>query len=386
MTQEGLEWKVLAVDDDAQKLDELERVLSTRMGDDVFVFTKVTVFDEGIKLIENNRFDLVFLDVHEASGDPNPSDNPAAEDQRGEEILRHIRSVRFLPVIFYTGYPVKVEHLRSMVVKVVDKGATTDEIRAAVTQVMDTRLPQLLRYIEEQSRAYVWESLDGLLESHEGEINAPDVSLLLARRLAASLSQNIVKEMIGEDVSRINPLEMYQYPPSESSCNPADIYRNNDEGSLWMVLTPACDFDQNKADNVLLAKVVPLVEHHVYSKWKEEASKFEAIPEGGQGKEKAKEAMNSARGKVISLVKGKLGERYRFLPGTFFLPDCVVDFQELVNYPKDSAKDFKVVCSLDNPYREEMLHFFSKYYGRIGTPDYDYNPVWQKIEGNFNPN
>ncbi len=386
MTQGGFEWKVLAVDDDAEKLDELERVLSTRMGDDSFVFTKVTMFDEGVKLIENNRFDLVFLDVHEASGDPNPSDNPTAEDQRGEEILHHIRSVRFLPVIFYTGYPTKVEHLRSMVVKVVAKGSTTDEIRAAVNQVLDTKLPQLLRYVEEQSRSYIWESLDHLLKSHGNEIDVSDISLLLARRLAASLSQNIVKEMVGMEVSKINPLEIYQYPPSEESCNPADIYRREKDGSLWMVFTPACDFEQNKADNVLLAKVIPLVEHPVYAKWKQTAAAYHAIPDTDANKKNAKTEMKDARGDVRSLVKGRLKERYKFLPGTFFLPDCVVDFQDLVNFPRGAANEFQVVCSLDNPYREEMLHFFSKYYGRIGTPDYDNNPVWEKIEGDFNPN
>ncbi len=382
MTEKVVEWRVLAVDDDPSKLYELERVLSKRMGGNTFNFTKVTSFDEGITFINDKRFDLVFLDVHEGSSDPDPSEHPKIEDQKGEKLLHHLQSVRFLPVIFYTGYSSKVTHLESMVVRVVEKGATPNEIRTAVNEVLSTKLPQLLRYIEEQSRSYIWESLDSLIRTHADDINTPDISLLLARRLAGSLSQNVVKDMLGMDINRINPLEMYQYPPLEKSCNPADIYKNISDESLWMVFTPACDFEQNKADNVLLAKVIPLVQHPVYSQWMEKASASESIQDDG----KSKKEINDAKGKVKSLVKGKLGERYRFLPGTFFLPDCVVDFQDLINFPKKAEKEFEVVCSLDNPYREEMLHFFSKYYGRIGTPDYDSDPIWEKIESDFKPN
>lgn len=385
MTEEAVTWRVLAVDDDPQKLDELDRILSSRMGDNCFDFTKTTSFKEGISFINDNRFDLVFLDVHEDAGDPDPEAQLRQEDQQGEELLHHLQSKRFLPVIFYTGYPTKVAHLQSMVVKVVEKGSSPSEIRTVVNQILDTKLPHLLRYVEEQSRSYIWEALSDLISEHSDEINAADISLLLARKLAASLSQHVVKAMLEMDGGKINPLEMYQYPPSSESCNPADIYRRKNDNSFWMVFTPACDFEQNKADNVLLAKVVPLVEHPAYTEWQIKALAFVGIQEEGDKKKSAKREMNDAKGNVKSLVKGRLGERYRFLPGTFFLPDCVVDFQELVNFPRESAGDFEVVCSLDNPYREEMLHFFSKYYGRIGTPDYDTEPVWEKIEQGFDP-
>ncbi|MCW9027068.1 MAG: response regulator [Thiovulaceae bacterium] len=384
MSQEGGQWRVLAVDDDPEKLDELERIFGRGMGDNQFLFTKATSFDEGVELVDTNRFDFVFLDVHEDSGDPDPGVEPRAEDQRGEGLLRHLQSIRFLPVVFYTGYPEKVRHLESLVVRVVEKGVPVGEIREAVQKLLDTKLPQLLRYLEEQSRSYMWESLEGLLTNHQEDIDESEVSLILARRLAASLSQNVVKDLLGMDANQIRPLEMYQYPPIEQSCNPADIYKRKDDGSLWMVFTPACDFEQNKAENVLLASVIPLVDHPLYQVWQEKAAAYEAIAERGEGKKEAKTTRNKARGAVISLVKGGGGERYKFLPGTFFLPDCVVDFQNLLNFPRDDS-GYEVICSMDNPYREELLHLFSKYYGRIGTPDYDSDPVWSAIETKFSP-
>lgn len=373
----ALHWDVLAVDDDEEKLDELERIFSNNVGESTFSFTKVTSFAEGLERIAKQKFDLVFLDVHEESGDPDPGAEPSSEDQKGEELLRKLQSTRFCPVVFYTGYPEKVKHLASLVVKVVEKGTNIGEIRGAVEAIEATKLPHLLSYIEEKSREYMWDALQSLTRGATDAIKPSDLSLLLARRLSNDLSQTIVKQILSQEGDKINPLEMYQYPPDTGSCNPADIYKQKSDNSLWMVMTPACDFEQNKAENVLLVKITPLTEHVIYKEWvsrKDECS---------EENDDSKKALKVARGKVKSLIKGAVSERYKFLPGTFFIPDCILDFQDVMHYPRNKSDDFDVICSMDNPYREEMLHLFSKYYGRIGTPDYDFGPIWESIDKQF---
>jgi len=375
-------WKVLAVDDDSDMHAGLQDILSSRMGEDRFEFTCASTFDQGMELIQSNRFDLIFLDVHEATRDPDPSDNPHAEDQRGEQLLETLKSSRFVPVVFYTGFPAKVEHLKSHVVKVVDKGSTPDEVRAAVALIMNTGLLHLAQYIEERSRAYIWDSLEAALKPVPAENVSSDIALLAARNLAKNLSQQSVKELLGTDVALISPLEMYLYPPEEGSCNPADIFRRKSDSTLWMVLTPACDFEQDKAENVLLAGVGSLVDHALYKDWQEKAGELAAVDPDKQSKE-AKNAVSRARGEVKQLVMNRKGGRYRFLPGTFFLPDCIVDLQQLLNLPITDADLYDIVCSLDNPYREEVLQLFSNYYGRIGTPDYEFDSIWEKIDEDF---
>lgn len=375
-------WKVLSVDDDAEMHEGLKGILSSRMGDDRFDLTCATSFEQGMTLISNNRFDLIFLDVHEDSNDPDPADHPDQEDQRGEQLLNLLKSTRFVPVIFYTGFPAKVEHLKSRVVQVVDKGAPPTEVRAAVNSILTTGLPHLTQYIEEQSRAYIWENLEDALNRVDADDVTSDIALLVARNLAKNLSQRSVKELLGGDSSVIVPLEMYLFPPEKGSCNPADIFRKKDDGTLWMVLTPACDFDQNKAENVLLAQVVPLIEHELYRIWQEKVQQLNDLPQGQSGKE-IESSIKRARGEVKSLVKNNKGGRFRFLPGTFFLPDCIVDFQQLQNLPITDADQYEMICSLDNPYREEVLQLFSNYYGRIGTPDYEFDCIWEKIDQEF---
>ncbi|MCU7843287.1 MAG: response regulator [Candidatus Thiodiazotropha sp. (ex Monitilora ramsayi)] len=373
------EWKVLSVDDDPEIHVGLIGIMSSRMGEDAFEFTCVTSFDEGMKLIENNRFDLIFLDVHEDKADPDPAENPGQEDQRGEQLLDVLKSSRFVPVIFYTGFPAKVDHLRSHVVKVVEKGATPQEIRSAVNSILTTGLPHLSQYIEDQSRAFVWDNLEKALKDYSDDDMTSDIALLAARNLAKNLSQRRIKELLGSDVNLITPLEMYLFPPEQESCNPADIFKRKDDGTLWMVLTPACDFEQNKAENVLLAQITPLADHMLYKNWQDYARELDGLAPGQPSKE-IKTSTNKARGEVKSLVKNAKGGRFKFLPGTFFLPDCIVDFQQLLNLPIADAVKFEIVCSLDNPYREEVLQLFSSYFGRIGTPDYEFDSIWKNID------
>lgn len=374
------EWKVLCVDDESEHQENIKRILSSRMDDNRFDFIFAATFDDGMDLIRKIRFDLIFLDVNEKNKDPDPGENPDQEDQRGEQLLDELKHTRFVPVIFYTGFPGKVDHLKSHVVKVIDKGAPPDEIRAAVSSILATGLPHLAQYIEEQSRAYIWDSLEEALNQIDAKDVNSDIALLAARNLANNLSQRSIKELLGNDVNLISPLEMYLFPSDDESCNPADIFRRKDDGTLWMVLTPACDFEQDKAQNVLMAQVTPLVEHELYKAWRLKAQKLDDIPEAQHTKE-----INVARGNVKSLVKNRMGGRFRFLPGTFFLPDCIVDFQQLLNLPITDAVQYEIVCSLDNPYREEVLQLFSSYYGRIGTPDYEFNPIWDKIDQAFTP-
>jgi len=376
-------WKVLLVDDEPEFHQNLKDVLASRMGSHTFEFTTTTSFDQGITLIQENRFDLIFLDVNEKNSDPNPEDRPDIEDQRGEELLRRLKELRFVPVIFYTGFPAKVDHLKSPVVKVVEKGAPITEIRDSVNAILSTKLLHLSRHIEEQSRVYLWESLENIFNRPELNIIPSDLALLTARNLAHNLSQQVIKQLLELAPEEINPLEMYQFPPKGQTCNPADIYIKKDDQTLWIVLTPACDFEQNKADNVLLAEITPLKEHDLYKKWETEDAKFNALSSELQRAKAEKKPVSQAASAVKDLVKGRKGERYKFLPGTFFLPDCIIDFQALNACPQDHTTHFDIVCSLDSPYREEILHLFSKYYGRIGTPDYNFSTVWEKIDANF---
>jgi len=378
------EWNVLAVDDDPANLDRLERIFERGIGfdGDTFKFTKITSFDDGLELIRTARFDFIFLDVHENAGDPDPNAEPNAEDQKGEELLEALKKIRFSPVIFYTGYPKKVEHLSSPVVRVLEKGATVDEVRNEVKEILNTKLPHLSNYIENKSREYIWETLSSVWDKIP-DISPPDIALLLARRLASNLSENVIKDILGIGKDYIKPLEMYIYPPIEL-CSPGDIYQQKDTFEHWIVCTPACDFEQKKAQNVLLAKVHSL-------------SEYEGVANVKAARENHRNA-NSSDAKAIKVLKNKVTKtesqlrnfvnnggpkRYRFLPGTFFIESSYIDFQCIKSINLEENEGYDKVCTLDSPYREQVINLFSNYYGRIGTPDLKNEDTWKVVEEKY---
>jgi hypothetical protein len=149
-----------------------------------------------------------------------------------------------------------------------------------------------------------------------------------------------------------------------------DLLRDKQNGTeaFWVVLTPSCDFAQDKADHVIVAKCERLTELDEYISWI---------------RNHPNEPSNTASAAIKNLIgnnrKGQ-AERYKFLPGTFFLPDLVVDFQQLRSLTKVAANALEAVASLDSPYAESLLASFARYFGRLGTPDLDKDLVLDRLK------
>lgn len=372
-------WRVLAIDDDKDRLDEISQIFAGGVDDSTFEFTLLNSFAEGLESISTNRYDLVILDVHEDGSDADPTRNLDTDDQMGEEILAKLKSIRFVPVVFYTGYPAKVDHLKNLIVRVVAKGDNIEVFRNEVKAVIDTKLLHLARYIEESSRIYMWQSIAKMSPEHQGKISNNDVALLLARQLANNLSQVEIKNILEADRTKINPLEMYLYPVEKQIGNPSDICTKSD-GSYWIVLSAACDLENAKVDFVLIARVFRLSEHPLYQQWREEKAAYDKLDENEKSAKVNSRGVREAKGAIKKILFENISMRYQYLPNTFFLDDCVIDFQELVAFPKGELEELTAFCTLDTPYKEELIQKFANYYGRIGTPDYDKAALWPEIE------
>ena len=124
---------------------------------------------------------------------------------------------------------------------------------------------------------------------------------------------------------------------------------------FWVVLTPACDFEQaNRIENVLVAQCMLLNTQPEYLAW--QADKVAGLAElSGLMHDKRK----------------KQPARYKFLPGTIFSTDLVVDFQHLQCISTTTLTSLSKVAALDSPFAESLLAQFAQYYGRIGTRDLD---------------
>ncbi|WP_020191384.1 response regulator [Pseudomonas putida] len=360
-------WNFLIVDDDEEILEMLKETFETEgfLGDSVVSCVTAKSFNDALVLVENSSFDLLVLDLQDDA-----EDDASSENYGGERILASLKQHQFTPVVFHTGYAEKIRDLEGRFVKVVRKGAH-EELSAAVKYSFDTKLPSLIRYIKEQQRKYLWDHVENGGISADDLSEDSEVAYLLARRLASSLSSSSIRKFFNPELDlgleKIHPVEYYIYPPVSYGVGLGDIVVDSEQGGFYLVVNPACDFAQGKVENVLLVRCTPLKEIPELSSIRELIMQNSVV---------SKAKRNELKGILADNRKlaGLQPERYKYLPGTSFIPHLVADFQMLSQVQHGELEAFaryNRVATVDTPFAEAIQAKFARYYGRFGVPDID---------------
>ena len=370
--QTGIKWRFLIVEDEADTVRQLKEITSACVDSPDEVDVDVcSTFAEAAGRLRTERFDLLILDLKDDSDFSLKADS----DPAGLAVFAELKKTRFVPVVFYTALARLVSSEQNSFVRVVEKTDGVTRVREEVRRVLATQLPSLTRHMEELQRSYMWDFVSTHWREFESSHEQADLAYLLARRLALILqreARRMAKKMAGGNVpmadpKNIHPMEMYVRPSVSSTRLAGDILKGTvgSESAHWLVLTPSCDFEQpSRLYSVLLAKCIPLSELPEYINWA-------ASPGTNEGSLKAMIGDNR---------KDVQSERFKFLPGTYFFPDSIVDFQMLRAVPPAIANELEVIASLDSPFAEAVLARFSRYFGRLGTPDLDKNVVINRLQ------
>ena len=364
-------WRILIVEDRPETSEQIAKdAESGKLLPDVGrMETKVfSKFEDAVGYLDSGRFDFLVLDLKQ---------DDIEEDQTpGLTVFNEIKQTRFVPVVFYTALPQYVRELETAFVKVVEKTEGLQGLRRKIKSIYDTKLPCLVKHLEKEQSKYMWDFIGDHWSDDVTSFQHTDIAYLLARRLAHTLKQPSIRSFLSKDgaatpaehdIKKIHPMEMYIHPVSLEDLFAGHIIKGSVNGveSYWLLLTPSCDFEQNHVEQVLLARCSELSSFDEYEDFQRTRS--------GDSKGNLKCLMKDRR-------KSKQSERYKFLPGTFFMPDLVVDFQKLVHVTKDELNEMQAIAALDTPFAEALITRFSRYYGRIGTPDLDINPVILRVE------
>jgi hypothetical protein len=288
--------------------------------------------------------------------------------------LDSLRSCRFVPVIFYSGYAEKLNDIETPIVRVVKKRSRdVESLRNAASEIFRTGLPSLIRHLEKEQKDYIWDTIDKQWKQRAFAIGPQELAYLLARRLAARLERGAIKSFLNHKQDSARAIERYIYPAIGDKIRTGCIAKCPSTGKHWLIATPACDFAQDKADNVLLVGATLLAEDDRFAAWR--ASKrwlgF-GKPEEGDSKQPYLQ--------LAQLMNNATGDRFRFLPGTFFIPDLVIDFQTIRMVPTSDLSSLEIVCQLDSPYREQFVLDVSRYYGHLGTPNLDTHEIFEHLK------
>ncbi|MER6998259.1 hypothetical protein [Streptomyces sp. NPDC000410] len=377
MTDGGAVHRVLIVEDEVDIAEELSEMLVEELSDlgrlDIHVEND---FDEAERLLESQAFDLVVLDVRDATR----GGSPAHPNLQGRELYDRIAKTRWVPVVFCTGLAEQVSDLaKPPLIQVVPKNRLDDAV-TAIRDGLESGVPALTRHITALVDEHVRGFLRDEIATNWNRLEAVDRSQIapaLVHRLAAWLKENAVEALgaaLGSSEDRVmghaSTARMYLMPPVTKHVTAADVLRDSQDG-WWVVLTPACDLYEDlpsggnraaKAEYVRLAKAVPLSEAPLMARWVKAGS-----PDKGR-----------ERNAALEMFRGN-SARYRILPKYLDIPDLLVDFEIVQSVPLAEVRSWTRVATLDSPFAEAMLTSHGHTVARIGTPDVDFENIKQSL-------
>jgi CheY-like chemotaxis protein len=376
------EWRFLLIEDNDDIAEQVIEGVSTFVdAPDTATIMREPTFVNGINRLRQERFDLLILDLKDDQNQALPEHDVSA----GVAIFEALKTIRFVPVVFYTAHAHKVRQFTTPFVRVVEKGEGLEKLGKEIRVAMSTGLPKLSLLVDDIQRQYMWGFVSEHWKQFEAEHHKTDLVYLLARRLAstvelgaAAMAQQLNNAIADQPVSHIDvhPMQIYVYPPVEQ-IQAGDILSGKIKGLIgtWIVLTPTCDLVQKKAEKILLARCISLTTTAEYISWAEDQTSKTNLRLLGN-------LLGDNRQTLATGPKVQ-ADRYKYLPGTFFLEDSVVDFQDVFTAPANEVVALTRIACLDSPFAEALLARFSRYFSRLGTPDISTKAIFGRLENSL---
>ncbi|WP_348789882.1 hypothetical protein [Leifsonia sp. NPDC080035] len=354
-------WRILVIEDDEQLAADAQREITDAFDDNPDINVRVefeTDFDAGFERVLNGTTDVVVLDVRRDTPSSAPEDETA-----GHTVFKEIREARFAPVVFWTALPEQVAHEAMVplvaVVKKDDIELLPAAVEAAITSQAVETIADIENHVASVLNKHMWTELGPHWAEYTDGLEPGTVAQVLISRLARILEGD------REQSFTAHPSHRYVYPPVSDTRGPGDIMLEGGR-DWWVVLTPACDFEQSKLEFALLARAGSLESHPKYAKWVSAKGKGNAAK--GEWNELGKDVLMATQG------------RYRYLPAFRDIPDLVIDLENVRSVDADTLRGMEPVASLVSPFAESLLVQNSQFRGRIGVPDLDSELIKQRLE------
>lgn len=311
-----------------------------------------------------NDYHIVILDIFQGEATRGGAD-------LGSGTFEKIKEKVFVPVIFYSGDTRNVAELKSQVVGVAHKGdGGYDELKIELERLTKHNIPFLKEnihsYFEDEYKKYFWKVIQEQNKTFTPDSDDYSLGYMLLRNIADSLSRKQIKQILGDEAiheDKVHPMEFYIYPTNTVEFENGEIVKKKGTEDVYVIVTPSCDFVErfNKhgvsvgrnAEKILLIKATPLTENTEFKKYQSNQN-------------------IDNRNALIKLVNSSKSDRFFFLPGTPFIVNMVLDFQQSTTIEYDSLNNnYERVAKLDSPYAQSMSASFMRYYNRVGYPDID---------------
>lgn len=357
----------LVIEDNEDTLNELIATLPKSLIDYEILWTPCNSFNEAVKLLAFQRFDIVITDIYvDVRGH---SKNYNFEETGANDTINSIRQHRFCPVLAVTDGSKPEGFPESPFIGFADK-SNPSIIEKELTKLVSTGIPRLAKNLyddlDKDASFYLW----SFLEKYWNQIPNTDHVLLerlLKRRSAVLLSR--LDNSLQAEIEIVEGLEYYIYPSiSGDEYRLGEIIRNKTSNTFSVILTPHCHLTVQANATEPRAEYVLTVSTIDAKKTIKEKHKVK-----NQKKKKHEEISESIRKRIQGPAGvGVPAGRYWFLPAFIDIPDLYCDFLQVesIEY-KLLAENYERIAVLDTPFAESLQISFTGFYSAIGTPNLD---------------
>jgi hypothetical protein len=152
---------------------------------------------------------------------------------------------------------------------------------------------------------------------------------------------------------------------------------------LAVLITPQCDIRFDKADFLLFV----LGSDFIYSFQKVVDPNNELTQDHIKGLiELSKTKLREILSNIIRHLHGATSYRFYYLPAyissDFNIGHTYLDFQRILTVPREKLSEWKDkrVVTIADPFRSQILARYISYVGRVGTPDYEEEDVYNLLK------
>ena len=321
--------------------------------------TLTEYFNTADETIRERRPDIVVLDLLQGGASHNP-------EPIGRNNLDFIWNHRFCPVVVYSADPGQLENHESWkdhpFIKIEKKGSGSDV--SVVQAIRDFRpLVLAMRDTEEKIHGQLTEAMKFTARIAAASAKDPgDLAKIVMRsghrRVAALMDEPL------PDETKLAAWEQYIFPPLSTDIQLGDILQqkdsSNDAQSFRVVLTPSCDMVRSgkrppKVQQVLVAKCWPMTE----------ALRAIGVEGGRNLDDRIKRGLLSQGYSQSVIAIPPLPDK---------IPAIAANLRDLELIPIDQIGDtgeFRVVASIDSPFRELVSWAYLQIACRPGLPERD---------------
>ncbi len=315
----------------------------------------------------------VAIDLLDSSFDGAIIDLKLNDDENGgNKVIAEIQDKYRIPIVVLTGTPSHLASEPSPLLELCLRDAGYDPVLNFLSGIYNTGLTQILGgrgVFEKTLNALFWENIPQAIPHFISGDESPEVKQVQLLRYTISHMNELLEHNMG---ATSNSAETYIYPPIRTSITEGGIVQEKTTGELYIVLTPACDISNSKADYIQIVKVGAI---NIIQEVQEIINLDKPLSKSKQSK---------LENKIKDLVRNK-SSRFHYLPKFGpILQESIVDFQHVQSVLCEKFSDnYEFQGNISSTFYKDLVNRFSSNYSRQGSPDYDFSMEESNLLSSF---